>query len=153
MTEKEQIRALGRLTAMVERLTDMPHRVVTKVAAHPIEIVRHWLPKATIKNPEELTFLIGKIDEFQSSLPVIKQGDFWMGYYEQCSECNFRERLGDQIKAARASKGYTLSQLSESTGITRTALSRIENALSPTSVDMLEKICKPLGLSITLYGI
>lgn len=150
MEEKERNYLLGRATALVEKLTDMPHRVVPKIAAHPIEIVKVWLGKATIKDPDELMEVMSQIDEIPTNLPIVQQGDFWMGYYKQCSNNSFREKIGNQLKAIRLTREMSLSEVAEKAGVTETTISKIENGKWSVSVDLLEKVCSSMDVSLTL---
>lgn len=150
METRERNYLLGRVTGLVARLTDMPHRVVPKIAASPIEIVKCWLPKATIKDQDELMSIMSQIDEIPTSLTIVQQGDFWMGYYKQCSENSFRERIGNQMKAIRMTRGMSLSQVANLSGTTETTISKIENGKWSVSIDMIEKVCRALNVEIIL---
>ena len=141
---------LGKVTGLVARLTDMPHRVVSKIAAHPIELVEVWLKEATIKDTDELTEVMGQIDKIPSSLPIEQQGDFWMGYYKQCSESSFRERIGNQLKAIRLTREMSLSQVANLAATSETTISKIENGKWSVSIDLLEKVCRALNVEIVL---
>lgn len=150
MEARERNYLLGRATALVEKLTDMPHRVVPKIAAHPIEIVKVWLEKATIKDQDELMEVMSQIDEIPTFLTVVQQGDFWMGYYKQCSNNSFREKIGNQLKAIRLTREMSLSEVAEKAGVTETTISKIENGKWSVSVDLLEKVCSSMDVSLTL---
>jgi transcriptional regulator with XRE-family HTH domain len=54
--------------------------------------------------------------------------------------------LGDRIKRIRQSKRWTLERLSEASGLSISALSKIENDQVSTSFDTLVKIAHGLGL-------
>lgn len=150
MDTKEINYLLGRATALVEKLTDMPHRVVPKIAAHPIEIVKRWLREATIKDSDELMEVMSKIDNIPASLTVVQQGDFWTGYYKQCKDNSFRDRLGRQLSAIRLTRGMSLNQVAELANTTETTISKIENGKWSVSIDMIEKVCRALNVDIIL---
>lgn len=83
MEQNEKIFLLGRATAVIERITNMPHRVVAKIAQCPIEMVNFWLKDATIKDPDALIDIMSQIDEIPTSLSIYQQGSFWIGYFKQ----------------------------------------------------------------------
>lgn len=150
MEAKERNYLLGRATALVERITGMPNRVVPKIAAHPIEIVRHWLIKATVADTDELVEVMSQIDEIPVSLTVVQQSDFWLGYYRQCSDNSFRERLGSQLKAVRLTRGMSLNQVALLSGTTETTISKIENGKWSVSIDLIERVCRALNVELML---
>lgn len=56
------------------------------------------------------------------------------------------ERLAAELAALRAAQGWTLDQLSERSGVSRAALSRLEHAEVSPSADVLARICGAHGL-------
>lgn len=149
LSKQERNFLLGRLTALVERNTDMPHRVVPKIAANPVLIARCWLEKATIKDPDELSEVMTKLDKFpETPLPVVQQGDFWLGYHSQCKNSSLRVTIGDQLKAVRIERGMTMGQVAELAGMTESTVSKIENGKWAVSVDLIERLCNALNVSI-----
>jgi transcriptional regulator with XRE-family HTH domain len=56
--------------------------------------------------------------------------------------------IGPRLKAARKARKLTLSQTSELTAVSVSALSKIENALVSPSFDIIKKICDGLDLAI-----
>lgn len=150
MEKKERNYLLGRATALIERITDMPHRVVAKIAAHPIDMVQVWLVKATIKDQDELMEVMSQIDEIPTSLTIVEQGDFWMGYYKQSHDNSFREQVGNQLKAARLSKDLSMEQLAELADMSLATISKIENGKWSVSLDILERVCRALGVTLSL---
>lgn len=147
---KQRNYMLGRATALIERITDMPHRVVAKIAAHPIDMVQTWLVKATIKDQDELMEVMSQIDEIPTFLTIAEQGDFWMGYYKQCNSNTFREKIGSQLKSARISKEMSIAQVAELAQMTEATVSKIENGKWSVSLDTLERVCSALGVTISL---
>lgn len=147
---KQRNYLIGRATALIERITDMPHRVVAKIAAHPIDMVQTWLIKATIKDQEELMEVMSQIDEIPTFLTIAEQGDFWMGYYKQCGSNSFREKIGSQLKSVRLTKEMSIAQVAELAGMTEATVSKIENGKWSVSLDTLERVCAALDVSISL---
>lgn len=150
MDTKQRNYLLGRATALIERITDMPHRVVAKIAAHPIDMVQTWLVKATINDQDELMEVMRQIDEIPTFLTISQQGDFWMGYYKQCNSNTFREKIGSQLKSARISKEMSIAQVAELAQMTEATVSKIENGKWSVSLDTLERVCSALGVTISL---
>lgn len=150
MEQKERNYLLGRATALIEKLTDMPHRVVCKIASNPIEMVQYWLVKATVDDPDELMEIMSQIDEIPTSLTIVQQSDFWVGYYKQCHDSSFREQIGSQLKAARLSKELSMKQLAELADMTEATISKIENGRWSVSLDILERVCRALGVTLAL---
>lgn len=147
---KQRNYLLGRATALIERITDMPHRVVAKIAAHPIDMVQVWLVKATIIDQDELMEVMSHIDKIPTSLTIAEQGDFWMGYYNQCNSNSFREKIGSQLKSARITKGMSMAKVAELAEMTEATISKIENGKWSVSLDILERVCNALGVTISL---
>ena len=58
----------------------------------------------------------------------------------------YHKRLGDRLKAARAAKGWTQSELAEKTGLTPAFLSYLENGTRSGSLDSLVKLAEALSL-------
>ena len=52
-----------------------------------------------------------------------------------------------KIKSIRRSKGYTIRQLSEMSGISKSQIARIENGEQSPTIDTLCEIAKALGVS------
>lgn len=146
---KDLCHSLGRVTAMVKRMTDMPDRLVPKIAAQPLSLV-FWLGKATIKDSDELLEVMGSIDDIPHFLTVVEQGEFWIGYYSQCKECNFRQQMGNRLKAARLSKEMSQKDVADRAGLTEATVNKIENGKWSVSLDLLEKVCSALGVTLTL---
>jgi len=61
-----------------------------------------------------------------------------------------REKVGQQLKAARKKEKLTYSQLAELSGVNRTTLCQIENGVWSASVDLLERIIEPLNLDLNI---
>lgn len=65
-------------------------------------------------------------------------------------ETSSRERIGLLIKSVRQRKGLTQEQLAELSGITRSTISKIEAGKFNASIDLLEKLIKPLGAELDI---
>ena len=63
--------------------------------------------------------------------------------------CN-REIIGNKIKSIRQKKGLTQVQLSEMSKLARTTISKIEAGKFNASIDLLEKLIKPLGAELDI---
>lgn len=63
--------------------------------------------------------------------------------------CN-REIIGNKIKNIRQKKGLTQSQLSEMSKLTRTTISKIEAGKFNASIDLIERLIKPLGSELDI---
>ncbi len=57
--------------------------------------------------------------------------------------------LGHTIRELRQHHGLTIAEVAETTGISRGMLSKIENALTATSLETLVKIANALGVSLS----
>lgn len=65
-------------------------------------------------------------------------------------ETSSRVRIGLSIKSVRQRKGLTQEQLAELSGITRSTISKIEAGKFNASIDLLEKLIKPLGAELDI---
>ena len=63
--------------------------------------------------------------------------------------CN-REIIGNKIKNIRQKKGLTQSQVSEMSQLTRTTISKIEAGKFNASIDLIERLIKPLGAELDI---
>jgi transcriptional regulator with XRE-family HTH domain len=57
-----------------------------------------------------------------------------------------RDEIGEKVRAARKSKGYTQQKLSKLTRINKTTISEIENGRFTGSFDIFERILDEVGL-------
>ncbi|CUH76635.1 helix-turn-helix domain-containing protein [Tropicibacter naphthalenivorans] len=57
-------------------------------------------------------------------------------------------RLAKRLAGLRAAKGWTLDQLAGASGVSRAALSRLENAEVSPSADVLDKLAHAHGMSL-----
>lgn len=58
-------------------------------------------------------------------------------------------RLADRLSRLRADKGWTLDQLAGASGVSRAALSRLENAEVSPSADVLDKLAAAHSMSLS----
>ena len=63
-----------------------------------------------------------------------------------------RKKIGERIAMLRKEKGWTLSDLSQASGINTSNLSRIERGIINVGVDMLGAIARALGCNIALLA-
>lgn len=56
--------------------------------------------------------------------------------------------LGAMIKAARERKGWTVYELAKRTGLQASHLAKIEEGVYSVRVDILDKVCRALGMCI-----
>ncbi len=61
-----------------------------------------------------------------------------------------RRRIGERIAALRKSKGLTVRQLADMTGINISNISRIENGETSPTVDTLNRLTQALDTEISL---
>lgn len=84
MNNKDKFFLLGRATAIIEHITNMPHHVVAKICQHPIELVNPWFLKASLSDSDKLlSEIMSKIDSIPISLNFYEQDDFMLGYLKQ----------------------------------------------------------------------
>jgi transcriptional regulator with XRE-family HTH domain len=57
------------------------------------------------------------------------------------------QAIAMNVRAARARHGWTQAALADMVGVSRTALSGVENAARAVKVDELPKLCAALGIS------
>lgn len=62
-----------------------------------------------------------------------------------------QKRIADTIRAVRTNRGLTLAQMSESSGLSKALLSRIENAQVSPPIATLAKISHALDVPISIY--
>lgn len=69
---------------------------------------------------------------------------------EQTADNNSLERyLGNTIRELRQKHGLTIAEVADQIGVSRGMLSKIENAQTATSLEMLAKIATALGVSLS----
>lgn len=64
-----------------------------------------------------------------------------------------RIRLGENIAEERKKRGMTLRELASASGVSFQNITKIENGKYNVSIDILDKLCKALGLKIDLNGL
>lgn len=64
---------------------------------------------------------------------------------------NAQLEIQEKIRALRSQKGYSLTDLSRATGLSKGYLSKIENALSIPPVSTLRRIGTALGVNLTYF--
>ncbi|MFX2240058.1 helix-turn-helix transcriptional regulator [Acinetobacter baumannii] len=61
-----------------------------------------------------------------------------------------RDQIGEKVKEARKSKGYTQQKLSKLTRINKTTISEIENGRFTGSFDIFERILDEVAYSLLI---
>ena len=61
-----------------------------------------------------------------------------------------REKIGDKIKDIRQKRGLTQVQLSELARLSRTTISKIEAGKFNPSIDLIDRLIKPLGAELDI---
>lgn len=61
-----------------------------------------------------------------------------------------RIRIGGQIAAIRNKKGLSIRQLADTCGVNFANIYKIENGKYNVSIDILNKICKALGVELKI---
>ena len=59
-----------------------------------------------------------------------------------------RLRIGSQLSAIRKSKGISVLELTETTGLRRSTIWRVEHGKFPTNIDILGKIAEAIGCRV-----
>ncbi|CAH1692533.1 XRE family transcriptional regulator [Hyphomicrobiales bacterium] len=57
-------------------------------------------------------------------------------------------KIGARVKALRHSRNFTLSDLAECSGVSRSALSKLENEKASPSYDVIQRLAKGFGMSV-----
>ena len=143
---------IGRATAIVERLVDVPSDFVALVQVNPLQKLTYHLKEAIMTGNEELVEIVNAIGEIPSPF-VDSKAQFYIGYYHQKSEFDniaFRKYIGCKITKLRKEKGLTQEQLSQMTGLDRANIAKIENGRYNTGIDIIGKICDALGCRIDI---
>lgn len=93
-TNKNYYYNLGRVTAIVELMNDMPYNFVGKVFDNANNILPYWLKKSLFNDkhnlhkellePADVVLIHGEIPKTLMTV-VDKNGSFYIGYYQQKS--------------------------------------------------------------------
>lgn len=143
---------IGRATAIVERLVEVPSDFVALVQVNPLQKLTYHLKEALKTGDEELIEIANAIGEIQSPF-VDPKAQFYIGYYHQKSEFDniaFRIHIGQKIAQIRKKRGLTQEQVSKMTGLDRTNIAKVENGKYNVSIDILQKICTSLNAEILI---
>ena len=63
---------------------------------------------------------------------------------------NNREYIGKRIAEIRKAKGMSIRQLADASGVNFANIYKIENGKYNVSIDILNKICKALGVELKI---
>lgn len=141
---------IGRATAIVERLVDVPSDFVAMVQVNPLQKLTYHLKEALKKGNEELIEIVNAIGNIPSPF-VDSKAQFYIGYYHQKSELEkllFRKRIGYMITDIRKSKGLSLEEVSQKAKVDLSNLSKIERGRYNVGIDILGRIADALGVNI-----
>lgn len=64
-----------------------------------------------------------------------------------------KQRIGMRIAEVRKQKGFSQRKLAELVGTDYATITRVELGKNSTGIDVLARICKPLGLRVELVDI
>lgn len=143
---------IGRATAVVERLVDVPRDFVALVQVNPLQKLTYHLKEALKTGDEELIEISNAIGEIPSPF-VDTKAQYYIGYYhqkEEMSKYENRERIGQRIAQLRKEKGLSLRELSDKCGVTYQNINKIENGKYNVGIDILWRIADALGAEIKL---
>ena len=68
---------------------------------------------------------------------------------DSVSDIDLDRRLGARIKGLRQSRGLTLDQLAERSGVSRAMISRVERGESSPTAALLDRLCAGLGVLLS----
>jgi len=57
-------------------------------------------------------------------------------------------RIGGRVKALRLERGFTLNDLAERSGVSRSALSKLENDKASPTYDVIQKLARGFGMTV-----
>jgi len=61
--------------------------------------------------------------------------------------------IGDTLRSIREKKNFTLLEVADRSGISKSYLSKIENRMQSPSIEYLEKICLGLNIPVSIFMI
>jgi len=59
--------------------------------------------------------------------------------------------LGEKIRRMRKERGFSIMDIREATGLSKSTISEIENSKSNPTADTLQKIAKALGVTVDIF--
>ena len=143
---------IGRATALVESLVDVPSDFVVIVQVNPLQKLTYHLREALKTGNEELMEIATNIGNIPSPF-VDAKAQFYIGYYHQKAEiakCEERIRIGKRVAEIRQTKGLSIRQLADASGVNFANIYKIENGKYNVSIDILGKICEALNCRIEI---
>lgn len=69
---------------------------------------------------------------------------------ENCTD-HLNTTIAERLKQLRASRGLTLDQLAEQSGVSRAMISRIERGEASPTASLLARLCSALGQSLSIF--
>ena len=89
--------------------------------------------------------------EWPKTLKPIEQGQAWIGYYHQKSHlCNYREKIGAQLRTIREERGLSTRALGERCNLAHSHIVRIEGGKYNVQLDTLSAIAEALDSEIKI---
>ena len=71
-------------------------------------------------------------------------------HYEKLYTLNMRQEIGIQIRRERKRQGLSGKELAERAGFVESTINKIENGKWNVSIDILEKVCDALGVTLQI---
>lgn len=145
---------IGRATALVESIVNVPSDFVSMVQVNPLQKLTYHLREALKTENEELI----EVNEMLGNIPspfVDSKAQFYIGYYHQKNEIDKaekRKKMGERIAEIRKAKGFSLRKLEEMCGVSAQNITKIEHGRYNVSIDILGKICDALGCRLDIVG-
>ena len=105
---------------------------------------------------QQVTLLNG--DTFKTAEDAVKVATYireladWLrlNHYDKVFYSSFRELVGNQLREIRKSKGLTGREVANLAGMKESTISKIEYGRWSVSLDVLEKVCNALGVTIKI---
>ena len=107
-------------------------------------------------NTREVTLLNG--DALSSEKEAMKVTTYlrelgdWLrdSHYEKLYSFTMRQEVGIQIRRERKRQGLSGKELAEHAGLAESTINKIENGRWNVGIDILEKICDALGVTVQI---
>ena len=71
-------------------------------------------------------------------------------HYEKLYSLTMRQEIGIQIRRERKRQGLSGKELAERAGFVESTINKIENGKWNVSIDILEKVCDALGVTLQI---
>lgn len=150
---------LGRLTAVVEAVCDVPADFPAKCNVNPkAKLLPLVLAAAKMESKldDEIQSIMEDIPadyDYPSTMEAVDAGRMWVGYYHEKNKLNNaddRTRIGKQVAELRQARGLTQEQLSSVIDMDRGYIGAVELGLRSTGVEVLSRIAAALGARLNI---